>query len=72
MAMSWIRSALRRVLIAPKPRGSRQFAAAAAAAAAAAGETQTERVAAEMVRYALGGAVHRSSPGSPFAPLDLR
>ena len=64
MAMSWIRSALKEALIAPKPWGSRQFAAAGGGG----GETQAERVAAEMVRYALGGAVHRSSPGSPFAP----
>lgn len=62
--MSWIRSVVRRALIAPKPRGSRQFTVTAAGG----GATQTERVAAEMVRYALGGAVHRSSPGSPFAP----
>jgi hypothetical protein len=64
MAMSWIRSVVRRALIAPKPRGSRQFTVTAAGG----GATQTEMVAAEMVRYALGGAVHRSSPGSPFAP----
>lgn len=66
MAMSWIRSVVRRALIAPKPRGSRQFTVTAAAG----GATQTERVAAEMVRYALGGAVHRSSPEEAMRILE--
>ena len=66
MAMSSIRSALARAFIAPKLRAPHRFAATAAA-----GETQPERVAAEMVRYALGGAVHRSSPGFPLVPLPL-
>jgi len=66
MAMSTIRSALARASIAPKLRAPHRFAATAAA-----GETQPERVAAEMVRYALGGAVHRSSPGFPLVPLPL-
>lgn len=66
MAMSSIRSALARALVAPKLQAPRRFAATAAA-----GETQPERVAAEMVRYALGGAVHRSSPGFPLPPLPF-
>ena len=66
MAMSTIRSALARASIAPKLRAPHRFAATAAA-----GETQPERVAAEMIRYALGGAVHRSSPGFPLVPLPL-
>ncbi|AQK94211.1 Tetratricopeptide repeat (TPR)-like superfamily protein [Zea mays] len=66
MAMSWIRSVVRRALIAPKPRGSRQFTVTAAGG----GATQTERVAAEMVRYALGGAVHRSSPEEAMRILE--
>ncbi|KAK3138586.1 hypothetical protein QOZ80_5AG0370780 [Eleusine coracana subsp. coracana] len=61
--MSPIRSALARMLVAPKPRGPRQFAATA-------GETQPERVAAEMVRYALGGAVQRSSPEEAMRILE--
>uniref|UniRef100_A0A452Z9C1 MalT-like TPR region domain-containing protein n=1 Tax=Aegilops tauschii subsp. strangulata TaxID=200361 RepID=A0A452Z9C1_AEGTS len=53
-AMNAIRSALARALSAPKPRPplARHYAAV--------GETQPERVAAEMVRYALGGAGHQS------------
>ncbi|CAL4908535.1 unnamed protein product [Urochloa decumbens] len=65
MAMSSIRSALARVLIAPKLRPPRRFAATAAA-----GDTQPERVAAEMVRYALGGAVRRSSPEEAMRILE--
>ncbi|KAK3135387.1 hypothetical protein QOZ80_5BG0418290 [Eleusine coracana subsp. coracana] len=51
------------MLVAPKPWGPRQFAATA-------GETQPERVAAEMVRYALGGAVQRSSPEEAMRILE--
>jgi len=65
MAMSTIRSALARASIAPKLRAPHRFAATAAA-----GETQPERVAAEMVRYALGGAVHRSSPEEAMRILE--
>ncbi|KAG2618827.1 uncharacterized protein LOC120665264 isoform X2 [Panicum virgatum] len=65
MAMSSIRSALARAFIAPKLRAPHRFAATAAA-----GETQPERVAAEMVRYALGGAVHRSSPEEAMRILE--
>ncbi|CAM0149614.1 unnamed protein product [Urochloa decumbens] len=65
MAMSSIRSALARALIAPKLRPPRRFAATAAA-----GDTQPERVAAEMVRYALGGAVRRSSPEEAMRILE--
>ncbi|KAF8703855.1 hypothetical protein HU200_031951 [Digitaria exilis] len=65
MAMSSIRSALARALVAPKLQGPRGFSATAAA-----GETQPERVAAEMVRYALGGAVHRSSPDEAMRILE--
>jgi len=67
MAMSTIRSALARASLAPKLRAPHRFAATAAA-----GETQPERVAAEMVRYALGGAVHRSSPGFPLVLVRIR
>ncbi|CAN6328004.1 unnamed protein product [Urochloa humidicola] len=65
MAMSSIRSALARALIAPNLRGALRFAATAAA-----GDTQPERVATEMVRYALGGAVHRSSPEEAMRILE--
>ncbi|XP_004961870.1 uncharacterized protein LOC101758226 isoform X2 [Setaria italica] len=65
MGMSSIRSALARALVAPKLRGPHRFAATAAA-----GDTQPERVAAEMVRYALGGAVHRSSPEEAMRILE--
>ncbi|OEL24319.1 hypothetical protein BAE44_0014662 [Dichanthelium oligosanthes] len=65
MAMSSIRSALARALIAPNLRAPRRFAATAAAR-----ETQPERVAAEMVRYALGGAAHRSSPEEAMRILE--
>ncbi|KAL6609859.1 hypothetical protein ACP70R_039828 [Stipagrostis hirtigluma subsp. patula] len=65
MAMSSIRSAFARALLAPKPRGACRYAAVAAA-----GETQPERVAAEMVRYALGGAAHRSSPEEAMRILE--
>ncbi|KAM3410877.1 hypothetical protein ACQJBY_002846 [Aegilops geniculata] len=52
--MNAIRAALARALSGPKPRPplARHYAAV--------GETQPERVAAEMVRYALGGAGHQS------------
>ncbi|VAH19858.1 unnamed protein product [Triticum turgidum subsp. durum] len=52
--MNAIRSALARALSAPKPRPllARHYASV--------GGTQPERVAAEMVRYALGGARHQS------------
>ncbi|CAN6332828.1 unnamed protein product [Urochloa humidicola] len=65
MAMSSIRSAVARALIAPNLRVPRRFAATAAA-----GDTQPERVAAEMVRYALGGAGHRSSPEEAMRILE--
>uniref|UniRef100_A0A0A9F277 MalT-like TPR region domain-containing protein n=1 Tax=Arundo donax TaxID=35708 RepID=A0A0A9F277_ARUDO len=65
MAMSSIRSALARALLAPRPRAPRYYATAAAA-----GETQPERVAAEMVRYALGGAAQRSSPEEAMRILE--
>ncbi|CAN6346586.1 unnamed protein product [Urochloa humidicola] len=65
MAMSSIRSSLARALIAPNLRVPRRFAATAAA-----GDTQPERVATEMVRYALGGAVHRSSPEEAMRILE--
>ncbi|XP_062181054.1 uncharacterized protein LOC133885365 isoform X2 [Phragmites australis] len=61
--MSSIRSALARAFLAPKPRGCRHYAASV-------GETQPERVAAEMVRYALGGAKHRSSPEEAMRILE--
>ncbi|KAL6619118.1 hypothetical protein ACP70R_034257 [Stipagrostis hirtigluma subsp. patula] len=67
MAMSSIRSAVARALLAPKPRGARRYAAVAAAAG---GETQPERVAAEMVRYALGCTGHRSSPEEAMRILE--
>ncbi|GJM88777.1 hypothetical protein PR202_ga05340 [Eleusine coracana subsp. coracana] len=50
------------MLVAPKPRGPRQFAATA-------GETQPERVAAEMVRYALGGFGDSLSCADPLLPV---
>ncbi|TVU19675.1 hypothetical protein EJB05_35838 [Eragrostis curvula] len=65
MAMSSLRSALSRALFSPATRGSRYYATAAAV-----GETQPERVAAEMVRYALGGAAHRSSAEESMRILE--
>lgn len=65
MAMSSARSALARALLAPKPWGPRWCASTGAA-----GETQPEKVAAEMVRYALGGAVPRSSPEEAMRILE--
>jgi hypothetical protein len=70
-AMNAIRSALARARSAPKPRPPR------ARHYAAVGGTQPERVAAEMVRYALGGAGRQSPPGPPpstppVAPLRVR
>ncbi|GJN14600.1 hypothetical protein PR202_gb01445 [Eleusine coracana subsp. coracana] len=50
------------MLVAPKPWGPRQFAATA-------GETQPERVAAEMVRYALGGFGDSLSRADPLLPV---
>jgi len=62
--MNAIRSALARALSAPKPRPplARHYAAV--------GETQPERVAAEMVRYALGGAGHQSSSEDAMRILE--
>ncbi|VAH08054.1 unnamed protein product [Triticum turgidum subsp. durum] len=62
--MNAIRSALARALSAPKPRPplARHYAAV--------GETQPERVAAEMVRYALGGAGHQSSSENAMRILE--
>ncbi|KAJ1263213.1 hypothetical protein BS78_09G166500 [Paspalum vaginatum] len=65
MAMSSTRAALARALLAPKAWVPRRCAATAAT-----GEAQPERVAAEMVRYALGGAVHRSSPEEAMRILE--
>ncbi|WVZ98838.1 hypothetical protein U9M48_044215 [Paspalum notatum var. saurae] len=65
MAMSSTRSALARALLAPKPWVPRRCAATAATR-----EAQPQRVAAEMVRYALGGAVHRSSPEEAMRILE--
>jgi hypothetical protein len=59
-AMNAIRSALARARSAPRLRSPR---APRARRYAAVGDTQPERVAAEMVRYALGGAGRQSSSG---------
>ncbi|KAL6841326.1 hypothetical protein ACP4OV_028844 [Aristida adscensionis] len=69
MAMSSIRSAFARAALhAPRPPAARRYAAVAAARGEA--QTQPERVAAEMVRYALGGAAHRSSPDEAMRILE--
>ncbi|KQK05932.1 uncharacterized protein LOC100845589 [Brachypodium distachyon] len=62
--MNAIRSALARALSAPKPRPPRTRHCAAV------GDTQPERVAAEMVRYSLGGARHQSSPEEAMRILE--
>jgi hypothetical protein len=59
--MNAIRSALARARSAPRLR-ARHYAAA--------GDTQPERVAAEMVRYALGGAGHQSSSEDAMRILE--
>ncbi|XP_006654506.2 uncharacterized protein LOC102711533 [Oryza brachyantha] len=63
--MNSIRSALARALLSPKPRAPR-----ARHYATAAGATQPESVAAEMVRYALGGARAGSSPEEAMRILE--
>uniref|UniRef100_A0ACD5U1T5 Uncharacterized protein n=1 Tax=Avena sativa TaxID=4498 RepID=A0ACD5U1T5_AVESA len=62
--MNAIRSALARALAAPKPRPLR------ARHYGAVGDTQPERVAAEMVRYALGGAGRQSPPEEVMRILE--
>uniref|UniRef100_A0A0E0L3D0 MalT-like TPR region domain-containing protein n=1 Tax=Oryza punctata TaxID=4537 RepID=A0A0E0L3D0_ORYPU len=64
--MNPIRSALARALLSPKPRPLR----ACHYAAATAGATQPESVAAEMVRYALGGARPGSAPDEAIRILE--
>uniref|UniRef100_A0A0E0A087 MalT-like TPR region domain-containing protein n=1 Tax=Oryza glumipatula TaxID=40148 RepID=A0A0E0A087_9ORYZ len=65
--MNPIRSALARALLSPKPRPPR---ARHYATSATGGATQPESVAAEMVRYALGGARPGSSPDEAMRILE--
>uniref|UniRef100_A0A0E0PNH8 MalT-like TPR region domain-containing protein n=1 Tax=Oryza rufipogon TaxID=4529 RepID=A0A0E0PNH8_ORYRU len=65
--MNPIRSALARALLSPKPRPPR---ARHYATSSTGGATQPESVAAEMVRYALGGARPGSSPDEAMRILE--